>query len=105
MPERLDSAPVEARLARRNGGVARLRRAGRCSDVSLTEVNVKGVEFGPVLVDFLCQPYAVTGPLDLTGEALLRLPTIARPRRCERSVAGRIKIGPGKVTGGTSSHS
>jgi hypothetical protein len=58
------------------------------------------MDLGPVLVDYLCQPYAVTGPLDLSGEAILRLPDV-RPPETMRGVdgSGRIKIGPGKVVG------
>ena len=35
--------------------------------VSLKDVALKGVELGPLLVDYLCQPYAVTGPLEHQG--------------------------------------
>jgi hypothetical protein len=53
------------------------------------------MELGPVLVDFLCQPYAVTGPLDLAGEVRFRLADALS------SVAGsgRVRVGQGKVVG------
>lgn len=91
----LESARVEARLA--NGTVAlRVSVAlGPVSVVTLRDVDVKGVELGLILVDFLCQPYAVTGPMDLTGEASLRA---SDPWRAV-SGSGRFRIGPGKVTG------
>ncbi len=91
----IESVPIEAKLA--NGTVA-LRVSvtlGLVSVVTLKDVDVKGVELGLILVDFLCQPYAVTGPMDLTGEASLR----ADDPRQTISGSGRFRIGPGKVTG------
>ncbi|HWN15815.1 MAG TPA: AsmA-like C-terminal region-containing protein, partial [Candidatus Dormibacteraeota bacterium] len=49
----------------------------------------------PVLVDYLCQRNAVTGPLDLTGELSLRLPE-ALPTLAG---SGRLSIGAGRVVG------
>ena len=99
-PIRLDSAPVEAKVAR--GTVSFRASMGRAGvpTASLTEISVKGIDLGLVLVDYLCQPYAVTGLLDLSGEAILRLPDV-RPPETMRGVdgSGRIKIGPGKVVG------
>jgi hypothetical protein len=91
----LEIAPVKARLA--NGTVAlRLSVAiGPASVVALKDVDVKGVELGQILTDFLCKPYAVTGPMDLTGEASMRA---GDPWRTV-SGSGRLRIGPGKVTG------
>ena len=91
----LESAPVEARLA--NGTVTlRLSAAiGPASVVALKDVDVRGVDLGQILTDFLCQPYAVAGPMDLTGEASMR---VADPWRTV-SGSGRLRIGPGKVTG------
>jgi hypothetical protein len=48
-----------------------------------------------MLVGFFCQPYAVTGPLNLVGEASLRA---ADPWRTLNG-SGRIRVGPGKVMG------
>jgi hypothetical protein len=53
------------------------------------------VELESILVDFLCQAYALTGPIDLTGSATLRADD---PWRTV-SGAGRLRVGPGKVTG------
>jgi hypothetical protein len=49
-----------------------------------------------VLVDFLCQTYAVNGPLDLDGRLAFR------PADLWRSLEGQghLRIGPGKVVGG-----
>ena len=63
--------------------------------VQLADVTVRALPLDTLLVDFLCQGYAVTGPLDLTGTASLR-PT--DPWKT-LSGAGQLKIGPGKVVG------
>jgi AsmA protein len=92
---RIESAPLEAKLA--NGTLAlRLGLAlGPTPVATLKDIRLTGVELGPVLVDFLCQPFAVTGPMDLTGEASLQP---ADPWRT-MSGSGRLRVGPGKVTG------
>jgi AsmA protein len=91
----LDSVPLEAKLAR---GAVSLRLGvalGSAPTAALKNINVKGVELGPILVDFFCQPYAVTGPLDLTGEASLHP---ADPWQTLNG-AGRLRIGAGRVMG------
>lgn len=63
--------------------------------VRLRETTIRALPLGPLLVDYLCQGYAVTGPLDLTAELL------ARPSSFLASLtgSGRLRIGPGKVVG------
>jgi AsmA protein len=99
-PIRLESAPVEAKVARGTVSLrASMARVG-VPTASLTEISVKGMDLGVVLVDYLCQPYAVTGLLDLSGEAILRLPDVRAPETMRGfDGSGRIKIGPGKVVG------
>lgn len=63
--------------------------------VQLTELAVRALPLDRLLVDFLCQGYAVTGSLDLGGTASLRP---ADPWKT-LSGAGQLKIGPGKVVG------
>lgn len=94
-PTRLDSLPLQAKVAR--GSVsARLSLTLQPAPVaSLKEIAVKGVELQPILVDYLCEPYAVTGPLDLTGEASARVADVWR----SASGSGQLRIGPGKVLG------
>jgi hypothetical protein len=99
-PTRLDSAPVEAKVARGTVSFRASMARGGVPTVSLTEISVKGVDLAPVLTEYLCQPYAVTGLADLSGGAILRLPDV-RPPETMRGVdgSGRIVIGPGKVVG------
>jgi len=49
-------------------GSARLTWRAGVPGVRLADVRVQGVSAEPVLVDFLCQPYAVTGRIDGAGE-------------------------------------
>jgi hypothetical protein len=95
-PAALEGAPVRARLA---GGTVSARVEMRLDPspvVSLRDLGLRGVQLEPVLGRYLCAGYAVSGPLDLTGEARMRiddpLPTMTG--------AGRFQIGPGKVVGG-----
>ena len=59
------------------------------------DLAIRTLPLAPVLVDYLCERYAVTGPLDLTGEVS------ARPAAlwATLSGSGSLKIGPGKVVG------
>jgi hypothetical protein len=63
--------------------------------VRLDDLAVKGLPLASVLVDFLCQGYAVTGPLDLTGALTF---TTTRPLET-LSGSGSLKIGAGKIVG------
>jgi AsmA protein len=63
--------------------------------VRLSELSIQALPLGPLLVDFLCQGYAVTGPLDLTGEASTRPAALL----ATLSGSGHFRIGPGKVVG------
>ena len=94
-PAQLESRPVQAKVAK---GTVALRLAlgmGSPRVATLRDIAVKGVQLEPLLVDYLCQRNAVTGPLDLTGEASLRLPE-ALPTL---SGSGRLAIGSGRVVG------
>ncbi len=90
----LDSAPIEAKVAK---GAVSLHASLVYSSgaATLKDISVKGMELAPVLAEYLCQPYAVTGPLDLTGGASLRLAEAL----ASVDGSGRIRIGPGKVVG------
>jgi len=63
--------------------------------VQVSDLSIKGVPMEKVLVDYLCEGYAITGPLDLTGGATFSAQdvwhTISGP--------GTLKIGRGKVVG------
>lgn len=63
--------------------------------VQVRGLDVRALPLAPVLVDYICEGYAVTGPLDLTGEVS------ARPADLWHTLAGsgQLRIGPGKVVG------
>ncbi|HYB40148.1 MAG TPA: AsmA family protein [Candidatus Methylomirabilis sp.] len=91
----LDTAPVDARLAQ---GVVSARvvvEFGPAPVATATDISVKGVELTPIMVDFLCHPYAITGPLDLAGRASGR----AVDPLGSATGSGRLRIGPGHVVG------
>lgn len=91
---RLEAAPLSARVA---GGTVSARASVNLTAgaVSLKDVALKGVELGPLLVDYLCQPYAVTGPLEHQGNVAFSSST---PLTTAEG-AGRLRIGRGKVVG------
>jgi AsmA-like protein len=67
----------------------------RGAHVQLSDVAIKSVPAEKVLVDFLCQGYAVSGPLDLTGA----LSTNTSDLLNTLAGSGQLRIGPGKVVG------
>jgi AsmA protein len=61
----------------------------------LTQLAIRNLDLAAVLVERLCQPFAVTGRLDLDGDLTLGLDGAWR----RAAGAGRFRIGPGKVVG------
>ena len=93
--QRLTARPLTATLG---GGTVTTRLTAaldRGVHVQLADLAIKALPLEKVLVDYLCQGYAITGPLDLTGaltfEARDALGTLSGP--------GQLKIGSGKVVG------
>jgi uncharacterized protein involved in outer membrane biogenesis len=92
---RLDSAPASLRTAGGTVTAAVSLDWTAAPRLSLRAVEVRGVQLGPILVELLCQAFAVTGPLDLSGEAALGL---AAPLE-SLDGAGRLRLGPGQIVG------
>jgi len=91
----LTSQPLTTKLG---GGTVTARLRWSLHDrplLRVSDLSIRALPLGPVLVDYLCQGYAVTGPLDLTGEASAR-PTALL---ATLSGSGQLRIGPGKVVG------
>jgi len=90
----VESAPATATVAR---GTVTLRAVVvfRPATVRLSEIAARSVELGPVLVEFLCHPYAMSGPLDLDGELELH---VDHPL-ANAAGAGRLRIGRGRIAG------
>ena len=92
---RVDSVRAQATVA---GGTVSLDAAlmpPPRAMATFTNLAIRNVELAPVLVDHLCQPYGVTGRLDLDGEANLRLTNGSQ----SGGGSGRFRIGPGKMVG------
>ena len=94
-PSQLESPALQSKVAKGTMTFRLIVVAGPPRVATLHDITVKGVQLEPVLVDYLCQRNAVTGPLDLTGEATLRLPE-ALPTL---NGSGRLHIGSGRVIG------
>ena len=94
-PARLTSRPLSASLGEGSVSLALDLRWEPTPLLSLKEITIKALPLAPVLVDYLCRGYAVSGPLDLTGEIS------GRPGNLMSTMAGhgQLKIGPGKVVG------
>jgi len=96
----LTAQPVHAELPK-GGLTARLTAdVERGLRVRVDDLAVKGVPVESVLVDFLCQGYAVTGPLDLAGTFAF---AGAKPLET-LSGNGSLKIGGGKIVGRAALH-
>ena len=63
--------------------------------VQLSDLAIKSMPAEKVLVDFLCEGYAVSGPLDLSGA----LSTNTSDLLNTLGGSGQLRIGPGKVVG------
>jgi hypothetical protein len=93
--QRLTGRPVTATLG---GGTVSTQLAVTLDQgvrVQLADLAIKALPLERVLVDFLCQGYAITGPLDLTGA----LTFAARDVMGTLSGPGRLRAGPGQVVG------
>lgn len=94
-PSRLTSDPLSARLGGGTATVAMTLELTPQPFLRLSEITVKALPLAPVMVDYLCQGYAVSGPLDLTGELAVY------PGDPWRTLAGQgqLRIGAGRVVG------
>jgi hypothetical protein len=95
-PAAFESAPLSAKLGK--GSVALTFTAGLTDPsplLNLTHITIGGVELLPVLQGYLCQGFAVSGPLDLGGELSMRTADVWR----SMNGTGRLKIGKGRVVG------
>jgi hypothetical protein len=63
--------------------------------VQVNDIGIKALPLEKVLVDYLCQGYAITGPLDLTGA----LSFSAADMWNTLSGPGTLRAGPGRVVG------
>lgn len=94
-PASFESFPMSAKLGKGTIGFNLVAGLGASPMVTLADIKIAGVQLQPVLQDYLCQAFAVSGPLDLTGEMSMRsadaLPTM--------NGVGQFKVGAGRVVG------
>jgi len=93
--QRLVARPLNASLGDGTITTQMTVRLDRGVHVQLADLGIKALPLEKVLVDYLCQGYAITGPLDLTGGVAFdvadMLNTLNGP--------GQLKVGRGKVVG------
>jgi hypothetical protein len=87
--------PVTARLASGTVGATITAALDRGLGIALADIRIRGLPLKAVLVDFLCDGYAVTGPLNLTGALALQ----ASDPLGSLAGDGRFAIGRGQVVG------
>jgi hypothetical protein len=91
-----ESVPFRAKLAQGTVGLTVTATLDEPSSlVSLRDIKISGVQLLPVLQDYLCQGYAISGPLDLSGVLSMRTADMWR----SMNGAGEFKVGAGRVVG------
>jgi hypothetical protein len=94
-PASFESVPMSAKLAKGSIGFNLVAGLDASPMITLSDIKIAGVQLQPVLEDYLCHGFAVTGPLDLTGEMSMRSADVLRTM----NGSGQFKVGAGKVIG------
>lgn len=94
-PASFESFPLSAKLAKGSIGFNLIAGLDTSAMITLADIKIAGVQLQPVLQDYLCQGFAVTGPLDLTGEMSMRSADVLRTM----NGSGQFKVGGGRVVG------
>lgn len=93
--QRLTGKPATATVAGGTVATQLTMTLDRGIRVQMADLAIKGLPLEKVLVDYLCQGYAITGPLALTGglsfDAHDVVNTLSGP--------GQLRVGSGKVVG------
>jgi hypothetical protein len=92
---RLIGRPLTTSIGTGTISTAMLVTLGGGVRVQMSDLGIKALPLDKVLVDFLCQGYAVTGPMDLTGALAFSATDVWNTL----SGPGQLRIGPGKVVG------
>ena len=95
-PSLFESAPLEAAIGKGTVAVKVSTGLGEPSPLlTLGDIKIDKVELLPILQGFLCQGFAVSGPLDLGGTLTMRTADMWRTM----NGTGRFSIGSGRVVG------
>jgi hypothetical protein len=92
---RFQSRPVTTSIGKGTIGLNLTATLEHGVRVQVADLALKEIPIERVLVDYLCQGYAVSGPLDLTGVVAFGAADIFNTL----DGAGDLRIGPGKVVG------
>ena len=95
-PSFLESAPLQAAVGK--GSVVLKVTAGLGEPsplLTVGDIKIAKLELLPVLQDYLCQAFAVSGPLDLSGELAMRTADTWRTM----NGTGRFTVGSGRLVG------
>jgi AsmA protein len=95
-PSFFESAPLQAQVGK---GTVALRVTAGLGEPSplltLGDIKIAKLELLPVLQGYLCQSFAVSGPLDLGGELAMRTADMWRTM----NGTGRFTVGSGRLAG------
>jgi hypothetical protein len=95
-PAFFESAPLRAEVGKGTVAVRVTAGLGEASPLlTLGDIKIAKVELLPVLQGYLCQGFAVSGPLDLDGELSMRTADLWRTM----NGTGRFTVGSGRVVG------
>ncbi|HEV8227454.1 MAG TPA: AsmA family protein [Methylomirabilota bacterium] len=94
-PASFESFPTSTKLGKGSIGFNLVAGLVASPMITLADIKIAGVQLQPVLQGYLCHGFAVTGPLDLTGEMSMRSADVLRTM----NGAGQFKIGAGRVVG------
>jgi hypothetical protein len=95
-PGFFESAPLRAEVGKGTVAVRVTARLGEALPLlTLGDIKIVKVELQPVLQGYLCQGFAVSGPLDLEGELSMRTADLWRTM----NGTGRFTVGSGRVVG------
>jgi AsmA family/AsmA-like C-terminal region len=94
-PASFESFPMSAKLGTGSIGFNLVVALDASSRITLADIKITGVQLQPVLQNYLCQGFAVTGPLDLIGEMSMRSADLLRTM----NGLGQFKVGAGRVVG------
>ncbi len=94
-PASFESVPVSAKVSKGTVGFNLTAGLDGSALLTLADIKIAGLPLQPILQDYLCQSFAVSGPLDLTGQLAMRTADVFRTM----NGTGQFKVGSGRVIG------
>jgi hypothetical protein len=95
-PSFFESAPLQASVSKGTVALKVTTGLGEPSPLlTLGDIKIAKLELLPVLQGYLCQSFAVSGPLDMSGEIAMRTSDMWRTM----NGTGRFSVGSGRVVG------